>query len=325
MKKFIPFVLLITGLFVISSCKKNDKDEPTPNLDAQVQQHNNDANTYKSESDQMDDEINNYISQNTTFGARYGEGGGHPLINSLCGVTIDSSEVANKILYFNFDGITPCLSPSRTRGGQIKVQLKSGNKWADIGAVLTITYNNFKITRLKDNKSIMFNGVKTLQNINGNDWFKFLTSGFILKYKERALNIAVSFDNGLSATWNSARITEWTFKNKTAVSGIPYDHINFKATGDTTVGGFSTVDSWGVNRFGKSFTTYYNSSVISNTYCGFWRFTGGELVHNINSNNYVVTLGVDQNGNPTPYVCAYGYRVTWKGANGNSVTRVCSY
>lgn len=117
----------------------------------------------------------------------------------LCGVTIDSSQLSQKILFFNFDGITPCFSPSRTRSGQIKVQLTTGTNWHLAGSVLTITYNNFKITRLSDNKTITFNGVKTLTNVNGHNWLTFLAGTSSFKYQSRAFNVNVAYDDGSTA------------------------------------------------------------------------------------------------------------------------------
>ncbi|HNS11058.1 MAG TPA: hypothetical protein PKM97_00485 [Bacteroidia bacterium] len=309
------------GLVVLfTSCKK-EKNDPVQ-LDSKVSQFNSDANYYKSESDQVDNDINNSLSEIPAFGRV--SSAASILSSPLCGVTIDSSQIANKILYYNFDGVTPCFSPSRTRSGQIKVELTGGNSWSDAGSELTLTYINFKVTRLSNNKSIMFNGVKTLKNINGNDWLGFFASNATLKYQARALNLAVVFDNNLSATWNGARITEWSFVQSSTNPNIPYSHIVFTSRGDTTLNGQSNVDSWGVNRFGDAFTTHYNSPLNSNTYCGLWRFTSGELVHNVNANNFTLTLGVDPGGNPTPYTCAYGYKVSWF-VNGNSNELVLSY
>lgn len=309
------------GLIVMTTaCKKEEKDPAK--LDEKISQFNEDDNFYKSESDQVNSDVNNSLSEISAFGRVSSEAS--ILSDPLCGVIIDSSQIASKILIYNFDGVTPCFSPSRTRSGQIKVQLTTGSKWSDAGSILTLTYINFKVTRLRDNKSIMFNGVKTLKNINGNDWLGFLASTVTLKYQERAFNIAVTFDNNVSATWNSARITQWNFIHANANPNISINHIAFSASGDTTLNGQSNTDSWGVNRFGDSFVTHYNSPLVSNTYCGLWRFNSGELVHNVNTNNFTLTLGVDQGGNPTPYTCAYGFKVSWS-INNNSNSVVLSY
>ncbi|MEO8149201.1 MAG: hypothetical protein ABI723_16260 [Bacteroidia bacterium] len=319
MKKHL-LILGIIGLCavaLITSCKKENAT-----LDPKVEQFNTDANNYKSEVDQADNDINNALGDIPAFK----NGGEMPEILSspLCGVTIDSSQIAQKILFFNFDGVTSCFSPSRLRSGQIKVQLTSGTHWSDPGAVLTETFINFKITRQSDNKSIMFNGVKTLKNINGNDWIAFLLSTKSLKYQERAFNIAVTFDNNLNATWNSARTTEWNYVKANVNPGIQYAHITFTAKGDTTINGFNSADTWGVNRYGYGFTTYYNSPLLSNTYCGLWRFTSGELVHHVNNEDFMLTLGVDVDGNPTPSTCAYGFKVTWT-SSGKTNSVILSY
>ena len=150
----------------------------------------------------------------------------------------------------------------------------------------------------------------------------FVAGTGTLKYRERAYNIQVTFDNNVSATWNSARLTEWS----NSTGSQPADnHINFTSNGDTTVNGVANVDSWGINRNGKSFTTYYTAPIHSNTYCGLWRFNSGELVHYVNGRNFILTLGVDEQGNPTPYNCAYGFKVTWTGTTGNSQSVVLSY
>lgn len=301
----------------LSSCKKDDKKKDE--LDAEVQQFNSDAGSYKAELDQADNDINTSVS-NTSMGFGAGSGGSSP----LCGVTIDTSQIGQKIIIFNFDGITPCFSPSRTRSGQIKVQLTSGARWGDVGSVLTETFINYKVTRLSDNKSIMFNGVKTYTNVNGNNWVGFFTSNATLKYRERALNISVKFDNNQTATWNSARVTEWKYTAANVNPAIPYSYITFTAKGDTALNSYANVDSWGTNRYGSNFTTYYNTPIVSNTYCGLWRFNAGELVHHVNNSDFTFTLGVDQNGNPTPYTCAYGFKVTWA-SNGTIASAVLSY
>ncbi len=308
--KSISFLFGIFTILVISSCKKADD---SIQLDPEVQQFNSDANSYKSELDQADNDINNFVS-NTSLGQT---GSGSSGSSPLCGVIMDTSKIAQKMITFIFDGVTPCFSPSRTRGGKITVELTSGNRWGDAGSVLTQTFIDYKITRLKDNKSIMFNGVKTYKNINGNNWLGFILGLVKLKYQERALGIAVTFDNNKTATWNSARITEWQYVSATTNPAIPYAHVIFTTKGDTAINSYTNVDSWGINRFSNNFISYYNAPILSNTYCGLWRFNSGEWVHHLKNTDFTLTLGLDQSGNPTPYTCAYGFKVTWTSNNKN--------
>jgi hypothetical protein len=318
MKQLIIYLgMVIFTSVIITSCKK--KEEPVV-LDEQAKQFNEDANNIKSESDNVDNDINSSIN-NTSIGGRTSAS----YSSELCGVTIDSSQIANKILFYNFDGTTPCFSPSRTRGGQIKVELINGNSWKDVGAVLKLTYINFKITKLSNSKSIQFNGVKTLKNVNGINWFTFLTSASNFKFQERALNVNVTFENGDQATWNSARITTWDYIAANVTPGIPYGYVKFTSNGDSIANNVSNTDSWGVNRNGQVFQTYYQLPWVSNSYCGFWRPISGSLTHQVGTYNLGIQLGVNQNGDPSTLTCAYGYKVSWTPLGGTAQTLINSY
>jgi hypothetical protein len=308
------------------ACKKNEKEDPVPvpevpkptaaTLDSKVHQFNDDASQYKGESDQATDDINNSLKDISNFGRYHGPE--VTTVSPMCGCTIDSSQKANKIIFFNFDGTTPCFTPSKTRGGQIKAQLTAGNRWSDQGAELTLTFINFKVTRLFDNKSVTINGVKKMTNINGNNWFLFITGAQNLKYRERAMNVNVAFDNGSTATWNSARTTEYNYNPSNQV-------ITFKANGDTTLAGKTNVDSWGINRFNQTFSTQYSKPWVSNSYCDFGRPISGEFTHTVAAANFTFTLGVNQQGNPTTLQCAYGVKVSWTTTAGVQHYAILSY
>ncbi|MFN5325251.1 MAG: hypothetical protein ACK5C5_10060 [Bacteroidota bacterium] len=315
MKTNLTLLLVLFALFLVS-CRKDDKIED-PELNSNFVQHNADRNFLHDEADQADGDINEALKDIPGFGKTAGV----TSVGPLCGVTIEDSLLSQKILFFNFDGVTPCFSPSRTRSGQIKVELTEGNSWSDLNAELTLTYINFKVTRLSDSKWIMFNGQKIITNLNGHDWISFFSNpNFKHEYKARAFGVNVTFNNGASALWNGARKTSWSYAPPSA-GGPKY---NFTSIGDTSLNGYSNVDMWGVNRFGESFTTYYDAAWQSNSYCGFWRPTAGVINHDVGSRQYKIELGVDQSGNPSTLNCAYGYKVTWI-MNGNSISRVFSY
>jgi len=316
-KLFIYLGLILLASALIISCKKKVEEVV---LDDNTKQFNEDANEIKSESDNVDNDINSSIN-NTSLGGRTSAS----YSSELCGVTIDSSQIVNKILFYNFDGVTPCFSPSRTRGGQIKVELINGNSWKDMGAVLKLNYTNFKITKLSNNKSITFNGIKTLKNVNGINWFTFLVGTSNFKFQERALNVQVSFNDGTQATWNSTRITTWNYIGANVTPNIPYGYVKFTSNGDTILNGVNNIDSWGINRFGEAFRTAYQSPWISNSYCGFGRPNSGSLIHQVGVNNLSIELGVDQNGNASTLNCAYGYKIGWTPLGGSAQTLILSY
>lgn len=315
MKKLL-FVAILFGTTIVSCGLLKNL------LDSKIEQHNEDSNTYKAELDQVDSDINDALSDIEGFGKTdYHE---EVFSSPLCGVTIDCTDVAQGILYFNFDGTTPCFSPSRTRSGQIKVELINGNAWSNQGAVIEQTFIDFRVVHLASGRSIEFDGVKTLKNLDGHDWIQFVLGQTEFAYESRSTDMTVTFDNGATADWNHARTITWSYHPAGSNPDIPYQYIGFEATGDTTLNGTSGIDSWGTNRFGSEFVTYYNQPLLSNTYCGLWRFNSGELVHEVNGDDYTLKLGVDQNGNPASGTCAYGFEVSWNVGN-NSNSQVFSY
>lgn len=310
----------VSAIFVavsFSSCKRLAEL-----LDPNIEQHNDDSNDLKAEMDQVDDDVNKVINETAGFGKT--DEIGQVFSSVMCGATIDSSDIDQQILYFTFDGETPCFSPSRTRSGQIKVELTGGDHWYEAGAQLTQTFTDYKITRLSDDRSVEFNGTRTLENVNGYDWWQFLLGEQTILYRARMMEMDVAFDNDLNAVWSTARTTEWNYTPNANDPDIPVAYLSFKANGDTTIDGHTDTDSWGTNRYGSDFVTYLNSAIKSNSYCGFWRFVDGEVVHEVSNNEYSLTLGVAEDGTNSNLDCAYGYKVAWD-IDGDANEQVISY
>ena len=291
-------------------------------LDPNVQKFNQDYNNYKSELETLDNDLDKALKDIDGFG-KAGENTG-VVSSPLCGVTIDCTQVSQGILIFNFDGVTPCFSPSRTRSGSVQVELINGTSWAEAGAVMKQTFIDYKVTVLSGGYSIEMNGVKTLKNVNGHDWLGWIQGNVDHTYQSRAFDVQVVFDNGQTAVWNHARTSTISWKPANTDPVISYAHLNYSVNGDTTLNGVPTIDSWGTTRFGDAFTTRYEEEITSNTYCGLWRFSTGRLVHEVAGDDFTLVLGVDQNGNSASTACAYGYEISWNiGNNSNSV--VVSY
>ncbi len=310
-------IMAVLMFGVMTSCKKPTTTTTDSTLDANVDQQNKDGNDYKSQMDQADNDINSVLRGNSTFNKT--EEGFQIAATTICGCTIDSVSGANdKIIYFSFnDAVATCLNSAYKRSGNIKVQLTTGQQWNDAGSVITETFTDYKITHISSGRYIMFNGVKTLKNVNGLDWLQ-VYYGNPVTYQERAFNVDVKFNNNGQAIWNSARRSEWSYVSATGA-------INFKAYGDTTVNGFANTDTWGLTRINQPFTTYYNTPIQSNTTCGLWKFKSGELVCHVNNANYTLTLGVNQDGTAASASgCAYGYKVAWD-FNGTANNAVFAY
>ena len=315
MKKHIWIAALVFAA-AFTSCKKDDKEneESVTKLSTQAE----DNNDTKSESDQTNTDVTDALENFSSINGRKAVTEGKKVI---CGCSIDSSQLENKILVLNFDGITPCGTPSRTRSGSIKVQLVEGDRWIHQGARLKITHNNFKVTRLKDSKSWTFNGDKYLTNVRGTNWLGFIAGVDSLLYRERGAGLTVALSGGGIIHYSVARTTSWKVIKSQTIS----DYIQFSAMGDTTISGLANTDTWGTNRFDNAFTNNYLSRLVSNTYCQVWRPVRGELVHRANGNTLTLKMGVNEQGQTDTRDCAYGWKLNWLLANGATGEKIFSY
>jgi uncharacterized Zn-binding protein involved in type VI secretion len=314
--KTINLLLLLCLTLSLGACKKDKTEGPeSTQADANSLKLAEDNNDLKAEGDQANTDVTDALENFTSINGRKAATEANKIV---CGCTIDS--IGAKTIRLSYDGATPCGSPSRTRAGKITAQLIQGNRWANQGAVLKITFDQYTVTRLKDNVSWTFVGDKYYTNVNGTNWSRFLLSLDSLLFRERAKDLLILHGSGATTTYNIARITSWK-----KVKESNRDFIQLAALGDTSINGLQNVDTWGVSRFGKSFTNHYKTRWVSDTYCQIWRPRAGEIEHRSDGNTVNLIMGVNQEGNPSTLDCAYGWKLSWNLANGNSGSKIFSY
>jgi len=304
LKGIAPIILAAT--LMLSSCiKKKDNDTNTD----PARQHNEDVNNTKSESDNVNTDINNVLKDAPGFNKKEGTAA-----YNICGGTVDDSHQydATPTLYINFDGSTACGSPARKRGGQIKLELVQGARWSDAGAVLRVTHINYKVTFVNlDNHYLVFNGIKYLTNMTQVNWGTYaLTGNASLQVKERSYDMMVTFENGATESWNCARLT--------TVDITAYSTIQVTVNADTVMNG-KNIDSWGMTRFNTNFVTEMITPWKSGTTCGWWRPTQGKYTSTTDKFTVTATAGVNQQGVPVTTGCgAYGYFLEWQYNDGTN-------
>jgi len=291
-KNTLFIALGISAIVITSGCKK----APASTLNEQ-QQHNQDVSNTKSESDNVNVDVNNAVS-----GENFGKNNSVDNTN-ICGGTIDASNASGSQPYIliNFDGQTPCGSPSRIRSGQIKVQLVTGTAWHNPGSVLAVTYNNYKVVFTSDNHSMLFHGQKFLTDQNGINWLTWLSGLDTLSLKENTSNITVQFETGQTASWNWDRVSKWWLSGATIYAVVNGDSLN----------GNQVIDSWGQTRWGTYYTTYMNTPWQANSNCGWWRPTAGQYTSTTTNFTVGATFGTDASGTPVNSGCPNYFDLTW--------------
>jgi hypothetical protein len=306
---FVIATLFICNILFFSACKKTDITEDSgPQVDPKQKQFTFDANRYKFVMLGSDLEIIKTIGTLSAFGETI------PVDSfKYCklpnGITIDSSQITQRIISFNFDGIAGNYPPQYTRSGQIKIQLTNGLQWNDSNAILTLTYSNFKIRFADDGQSISFNGVRQLRTLDTLDWLAVFSGTSVIRYSERGFNISVKNEDNTTASLNITTTTEISFVNTLTQNLSSYKYY-FSNLGDSTLNGQSQVDSWGTNRYGYQFVSHHKLPIITNTYHGTSLFNSGSIVQKVNGTNYTIDHGFDSNGNPTITGSGF-YKITW--------------
>jgi hypothetical protein len=288
----------------VSSCKKADTNNVNRTADPNAKQHNEDVSNTKTESDNINTDINQALANISGFG-KTDETNGY----ALCGASIDSSGQHGTIptVIFTFDSSTVCNN--RVRSGQVKVELIAGTKWSDAGAKLKITHTNYKVKFvLLNNHFVTFNGTKYLTDVNGVDWWGIYSGTKTALVRERCYDMTVTFENGQTSLWKTARTSEW---------GMNTGQLYAIANGDTTING-KTIDSWGVTRFGTNFVTEMVQPWKSGVTCGWWNPTQGKYTSTTDNFSVTATFGTDKNGNPVTSGCPYGFKLEWTIGNPSS-------
>lgn len=298
-------VLAAIGLFSFQACKKDSKEDIADDTALQIQ-HSQDETNFTSETEATLDDVNAVVGFS-------GLGKGF----SISGATIDSV-IADKKYIINYNGNN--AAGTRFRSGQVVVQLTSGSKWRDQGAVITITFNNLMVRNIASNKSITIGGTKVVTNVNGG-LVNMLTPGGTSIIHKITGNMNVTFEDGTSKTWAIYRQREILI----TAAGIP----TIKISGFGTVDGVENVVVAGINRAGNPFSTVISQTVVitKNNDCfnGAWVPVSGTKTHKKIAREITVTFGVDQSGNQISSGCPYGYKIVWTNLRNDSKQVVISY
>ena len=313
-KKIISRIVIamLFACAVITGCKKSDDATGPKPMDDMLQQSEsaNDQSRVENESNLCMDDANTALQGVST--TRDMES------FSFCNIIIDSSQKAVGIIVLNYVG-NNCAN-TRLRSGSITIQLPYINgvvtRFKEVGAMVMLTFNNYKVIDLSNGKSLTFNGTHSITNVNGGLLIN-ITSGNPIVHKIRA-NMELTFDDGTNRTWGAARTRTFTVANNIVSASV---------TGDTTIDNYNNIAMWGTNRNGVSFDIAITTPVVYDIFGGSCLFKpySGVRVHYKLAHVITVTYGVDANGDAVTSGCPYGFRANWINGQGVAKQIVKSY
>jgi len=298
----LAVILVAIAAFAVIGCKKDKKEDPTPDSSS-MQQLTKDQNEEETSSNDALNDVSAVLS-----------GGSAKSLEFLpCNATIDSTTVINDSITYHiiYNGLN--CNGTRNRVGQVEFIKKVGTYWAQAGTSVSVKFINLKITRIATGKSLTLNGNKVFTNVSG---------GLLINLGSGSTSIVHTAIGTLQATFDDGSTRTWNINRKRTFTGTQ-GQILMTVDGQATVNGYNNLVVWGINRNGEDFYSQINQSVVHKQACG-WEPEAGVVVHQIPDNNkkVTVTFGFDDNNNPVPISgssCASRYRIDWEN-NGHSGT-----
>lgn len=307
-KQIVGFLLLtLSCSAVFVACKKDSKTDFVTDTEASTQA--DDEYNFSAHVDAIANDVNtsieatgSLVTGKTTF--------------SLCdaSVVFDSTATSRRIT-ITYGGTATC-HPSFKRSGKVIMTIPFSVRWKDAGAVITITYDGVKITRVKDGKYFTVNGSHSITNVKGGLIRDLAGLGSII-HKIESSGMKITFDDGTERTWQVAKTRTFSYSG-----GIVISTVGFHSDGTR-----SDIAEWGINRKGRSFYRAITSPLVVRQDCDF-RLVSGATLHSNPAFTAAVTFGLDATGAATSCPgtgSSYYFKVVWTGVGGSSKTIILPY
>jgi hypothetical protein len=302
---FVP-VLAFSLTLMFTACKKDNSGTNNNDYSTELSAQSDDQTQVSSEVDAVANDANAAASSESSISGR--------VIADICDATIEADTTGDiKTLTITYNG-TNCHG-NRTRTGKVVLSMPKAMHWKDAGAVLTVSIQDLKITRIRDNKSITINGTKKITNVTGG-LLKDLASRQLITHTITSDGMTVTFDNNTQRNWQIALQRTFTYNNGIVIT----------TTGTHTEGTNTSIAVWGTNRAGNAFTCSISQPIVVRQDCDF-RIVSGEIIHARPAVTATTTFGLDAAGVPTscPGTGTYYFKLVWVGVNGNSHTIIWPY
>jgi hypothetical protein len=307
MKAKILFLAVSVFALTFTSCKKDSSG--SEDYTAEASTHADDQSRFSAEIDAVANDADAMLETTAGFAGRQQRPQG-----LICDATVVVDTTVNpRTITITYNG-SNCLG-NRTRTGVVVLSMAQGVRWKNAGAAISITFQNLKVTRVIDNKSITINGTKTYTNVSGGLLLSF-PAVTTITHTITSSNMSVTFDNGTQRNWQIARQRVFTYNNGVVIT----------TTGTHTEGNATNIAEWGTNRFGHAFSTAITQPVIIRQDCSF-RVTAGQLTHKVPLFTSSATFGLNITGAATscPGANSYYMKIIWTGAGGNTHSVILPY
>ncbi|MGH2552433.1 MAG: hypothetical protein ACRDEB_01885 [Chitinophagaceae bacterium] len=308
--KILSYAALIFSFTLIfTACQKNNNSDTDTDFSNESAVQSDDQSRFTNEADAVANDVAGTLDITAGF-----SGKGEQVQTLICNATVVVDTLSNpRTITITYNGNNCMNTASRT--GVVVISMAQGVRWKNAGAVINVSFQNLRITRLADNKSITINGTQVHTNVSGGLLINLPTLGTIT-HTITSNNMSITFDNATQRTWQVAKQRVFTYNNGIVIT----------TTGTHSEGGINGIVEWGTNRLGRAFTTAIIQPLVFRQDCNF-RLTAGKVNHVTSVFNANVTFGLDASGNPTscPGAANYYMKIIWTGPGGIPHTIILPY
>lgn len=314
-------ILAATFSTVLLGCKKDNtgSSDGTATSVTNIQTSSEDITMVSNESSAVTDDAIAALNGNVSIAGTIGRTDGTEGIKiPVCDATITYDTTSTtKTITIVYNGSN--CSGNRTRTGTVTIAVPKGQHWKKAGSSVEITIDNLKITRVKDGKTIVINGSKTITNTSGGLLQDLATTPSIVH--DVTASLSITFASGLTRDWQISKQRVFTYDNG----------IVETVTGTHSDGTNTNIAIWGTNRFGVTFTNMITSPRVFAQSCDFNLISGQDSIIRSDKISSVITYGLDASGNPAT-ACPvsgggfYYAKLVWtNGNNGKVYTYIFPY
>jgi len=304
---------------LLLGCKKDDSNSTTgaATTATDLQTSSDDLTMVSNESDAVSDDAVASLNGNVSVSGR-ADGDGNIKIN-VCDATITYDTTSTtKTITIVYNGAN--CSGNRERTGTVTIAVPKGQHWNKAGSVIDITINALTITRIKDGKTIVINGTKTITNTSGGLLQNLASLQTIVN--DVSANLSITFKSGLVRSWQTSKHRVFTYDNG----------IVETVTGTHSDGTNNDISVWGTTRFGVGFSNLITSPKVFAQSCDFNLTSGQDSIIRSDKITSVISYGLDATGNVAtacPVASEGGYyyaKLVWSnGNNGKVYTYIFPY
>jgi hypothetical protein len=307
----LSVLIAFSFILAVSGCKKNES-KPVSGDSSSIQQLTKDENQVQNGTDDVYNDVEFLMS-----GSAKGDLKSPGIWGGPCNVTIDSTTVQDDSVTVHIRYHGPNCSGHLKRYGLVEVKYPVGIHWYQPHATVLVYFINDTITRVINNKTMILNGRKTYENVDGGVIWELGNLITSVTHKISGY-LTATFEDGSSRLWHVARL-----RVVTGTPPTPTDdgHLVISEDGFGEADGYSNLSVWGINRQGETFYTKVNQPVVVKQDCQFDPCSG-IVFHEIPAAGKSATVTFGYNDDNLPIgdgECPTRYRVDYD-VNGSTGT-----